>query len=379
MSTAPCLISAFEGDSRTGLGHRAEATLTCIGFASDVPDVEFVWTPLQKRHAHGLIPDIFNRHFGFGSGAFRVLAPPLIAVPRSPTPPLASGGGVSGGACARWDADGTWDMRLAASTTASPCARDGTSVYSADNCWAAFWCRVAWPGVSQPTRAVSWYAKALPKVRAAYFESSPKGAGSAARGAMAPIVVAVHYRSVQRRRMSNSFYTEVVRSLMDRHRAWASAHAGRARSLRIDFHGDQDVAKSGLLQRFLAEQQSASNSNSSHGSSSGGAGRHGIELRVRSEKADSLSFNATLDVFHDLVEADVLVPSHSSFSIAAALLGNATVLLPECDPRAPGLPHWHVIPCKGLIDLAKVPWPPPRRWRSAGRRGTAARGQALRP
>ena len=134
MSTQPCLLSAFEGDSRTGLGHRLEATLSCIGVAQDLDNTEFIWTPLTRPHAHGLNHHTFNAFFNLHR-AFRTLSPPLVSVPRTPVPPLASGGGVSngGGSCTQ----SSWMLQI--DQNPSSCMRDGTSVHSGDSCWDRFW------------------------------------------------------------------------------------------------------------------------------------------------------------------------------------------------------------------------------------------------
>ena len=66
----------------------------------------------------------------------------------------------------------------------------------------------------------------------------------------------------------------------------------------------------------------------------------------------------------ELSRVDLLIPSESSFSMVPALLGNMTVLLPECFSRAP-LPHWLAIPCQGNEEradatIAAMRWPPRR-------------------
>ena len=199
----------------------------------------------------------------------------------------------------------------------------------------------------------AWFQRALPKVRDAYYahpkyrtregNDEPRG-GSALR----VVDAVIHYRSVKKRRFTNAFYGEMVRALRDRHARYiaSSLASGVPRNslvrLRVTIHGDQDPAKSSLLTKFA--------------NYTGGAGD--VDVVVRSAAAGKLSFNDTLAAFHELVEADVLLPSHSSFSISAALLGNMTVLFPSCDRRYP-LPHWRPVPCFGAIDLSGIPWPPP--------------------
>ena len=342
----PCFLSSYEGNAATGLGHRLEATLTCIAVARHLaPDVEYVVTPLGRSHAHHLKPQVFNDFFGLTRHSFRTLAPPLVAVDMQklgrPLPPLAAGKCTA----PSWTMDLGTDSSICRSTD----SRNGMSVYSGDHCWDKFWCQVARPPAS------AWYA-VLPELRAAYY-AAPIGKPPPRARASSTIVVAIHYRSVKRRRLSNSFYTEMINALRARHRAWGAqcAAAGcargpsRGRRLRIEFHGDQDASKSSLLHHYQSRTASTSEE-----------ADDGVEVVVRSDPADSLSFNATLGVFHDLLESHLIVPSHSCFSMTAAMLGNTSVLLPDCDPRAPGLPHWHTVPCTGPINLSGIPWPPPR-------------------
>ena len=147
--------------------------------------------------------------------------------------------------------------------------RDGTSVHSGDSCWDRFWCKTA------RAPATAWYA-ALPAVRSAYYSTSiPKPASP--RHHHHTILVAVHYRSVKRRRLNNGFYSEIINALIARHRAWTEQGQHR-RKLRIEIHGDQDVAHSGMLKTFANGTTEK---------------RDDVELVVRSVGANTLSFNAT--------------------------------------------------------------------------------------
>eukprot|EP00900_Chrysochromulina_parva_P027914 jgi/Chrpa1/9757/Chrysochromulina_OHIO_Genome00004143-RA len=63
----------------------------------------------------------------------------------------------------------------------------------------------------------------------------------------------------------------------------------------------------------------------------------------RSNRKRNVSDTSALVAVHQLLQADLLVISESSFSIVPSMLGNMTTLAPKCMSRA--LPHWHRLPC----------------------------------
>ena len=216
--------------------------------------------------------------------------------------------------------------------------------------------------------------------------------------------VAIHQRTVQRRLLPNSWYLEMIRAIRARHAQYVAGVGGGGGGgrllLHITFHTDQPGARNvsgarGLTHSLMADGfrpfgsaeagrggSGAADAAAAGGGAAlrsgvapgasrvGGGGGGGEELIVRFAKQ---GFADTLSVFHSLVESDLLVPSHSTFSISAALLGNATTLLTTCDSRKP-LPHWHAVPCKGAIDLSALPWPPQRNRAALAASRAAARG-----
>ena len=65
-----------------------------------------------------------------------------------------------------------------------------------------------------------------------------------------------------------------------------------------------------------------------------------------------------LAVLEAMAASDLVVASMSGLSVAAAMLGNTTLILPCCDPARRPLPHWHLAPCRGGVDLSAICWPP---------------------
>ena len=335
-----------------GMGQLIESTLTCIGVAWDL-DAEYIGTRLKQKHAHGLSPHTFNSWFGLAH-AFPIqnASMKLRVVPRNVT----QFGSKCGGSATNGPMKPSWLMGV--EDSASLCQPDGSSVYGSEHCWDRFWC-----GTIKRTPS-SWYA-ALRFVRANAYYASPKAKPHLAherhattRGA---VHVVIHYRSVKRRRLKNGFYMAVLYGLIKRHATYVDAMpAGQTPPrLRLEFHGDQDPKASSMIRQLM------------HAAANGTIDGRGLtDLKVHSVVADSLSFEATLNVHHQLVECDLLVPSHSSFSMSAALLGNMSVLFPACDARTP-LPHWWPIPCEDGVSstgrpavtiagqLHRIPWPPP--------------------
>ena len=67
----------------------------------------------------------------------------------------------------------------------------------------------------------------------------------------------------------------------------------------------------------------------------------GVTVRYqRNEGGDSLY------EMDSLMANDILVVAESSFSLVAALLGNRTVIYPNCGSRGGRLPHWVPLACR---------------------------------
>ena len=101
-------------------------------------------------------------------------------------------------------------------------------------------------------------------------------------------------------------------------------------------------------QLFTAQQTAAQ----AHASSSvpDATRRFGLGSRAVTRRSANVvvdySRNESLALaFHRMVDADVLVMSRSSLSMAAALLSNGTVLFPACWRDRRPLPHWRLWPC----------------------------------
>ena len=221
-------------------------------------------------------------------------------------------------------------------------------------------------------------------------------------------VVGVHMRSVKRRALPMSLYQAVIGALIRRHAAHLEGGVKHGR-LQIRLHTDR--ATRAVPVRPSAARTATAHQNDTHPTRTTGSVQSTPDedfaswLREQPSSHPGVSVvtiggeHDALHAFHELVSADIVVTARSSFSIAAAMLGNATVLrlhprdgalrcptirvggrvvrAPTGLSEAP-LPHWITWPCPSsppsgatptdatLADemVAAIPrWPPrnPRR------------------
>ena len=231
-----------------------------------------------------------------------------------------------------------WFDRVAAGRRATPpaCRGDGRTVYTTDHCWEWFW-----PRTVEAARAAAWFTvqPALAAALAPAVGGAPVASSAAAaqrrhaharrrpRGERArPVVVAVHIRrgDCSWQQLPAAYYLEVMRALRVRHAASAAA----SRALRFEVHHNDMTDGTDAAFAHLAD------------------------TNVAPRTTPAL---AALDA---MASADLVVASMSGLSIAAAMLGNTTLILPCCDPARRPLPHWHLAPCRGGVDLSAICWPP---------------------
>ena len=286
------------------------------------------------------------------------------------------------------------------------CARDHRTVHTHADCTFFFWCTVAtaragadWYAVlpydevpvcmhvltTAPSPLSHRYA-VLPLLQRAYAEagahsalrrtaeaSSTPWSVEAAASRMRPIRVKLHIRTVKRRMsacFSGDAYLAILGAVRKRHQVYLAmldeqhgllsnstrprersstaaqqldSHVSRRR-LEFELHCDghdhgsfinkEPICPSSTcnIQRALRAMQNMS------------------DVRVvwqeggsRSNRKRNVSDTSALVAVHQLLQADLLVISESSFSIVPSMLGNMTTLAPKCMSRA--LPHWHRLPC----------------------------------
>ena len=87
-----------------------------------------------------------------------------------------------------------------------------------------------------------------------------------------------------------------------------------------------------------------------------------VQVEVVAAKEHSLQ-----DCLTQMVKADLLVASISSFSDVVGLLGGMMVVYPRCHSEHQPLPGWHVVSCDANPNLDRMCWPPTR-FSAEGRR-----------
>ena len=290
-----CLISCRGTD---GVGHQMEAKLSCLGAAAFHPeDLAYVHVPMNHSD-HGTdavnIEMFFNVAGAVGSGALGDGAEAfdqgtMRTVPREPLPWVGQCDNPS------WFDEGKVLEECAREKAANP--GEKRAVFTADNCWDFFWCRLA----SHPVESSkAWYGRVFPAIREAYYVSpKPEGpfSGNADSGIGTTLTVAVHVRRGDsgERKVLAEFYISVVDEL------WRAAMRMGARP-QIVVHTDgvvEEVTVELALDKIAALD--------------------GIDVVVygRDSRVDLTT------VVHHLVEADILVASMSSLSHAAGLLRDA--------------------------------------------------------
>ena len=265
------------------------------------------------------------------------------------------------------------------------CVADGATVHVVSHCYDFFWCYL------MQERPSAWYdllpqlqAAAGIAVAAAAAAAAPPQAAAVAATATATtaaellalrpeaIHVAVHMRTVKRRRLKNAYYGTLVAALRRRHTRYLSATTTSTSAPPTSAIAGSFAAKP-ELQIWIHTDHDLPSPNSSNGACAGiicGLARvTGVRVVTPGMLGSSRDAAATapLRVMRQLAGMDLLVPAVSSLSIVPALLSNTSVLFPgngTCSSRA-SLPHWHVLPCNGNATevervIGAIPWPPPR-------------------
>lgn len=259
------------------------------------------------------------------------------------------------------------------------CVADGTAVHVVSHCYDFFWCHL------MQERPSAWY-DLLPKLQAAAGIAAAAAAAAPPQAAVAAtatgttaadllalrpdaIHVALHMRTVKRRRLKNAYYGTLVAALRRRHTRYLSAATTSTSApplsdsfaakpeLQIWIHTDHDMPSP------------TSGTSECAGIICGLARVTGVRVVTPSMLRVGRAAAATspLLVMRQLAAMDLLVPAVSSLSIVPALLSNTSVLFlgnGTCSGRA-SLPHWHVLPCSGNATevervIGAMPWPPPR-------------------
>ena len=394
------MLSSFGGD---GLGRRVEAAFTCIGVAGS-QGLAYAHAPFTHLE-HGISPARAEEFIGLGR-AYPTL--PVVYTGRLRTPivsdarfRLVERNQTNGYSCApdKWLAS---DEAACAGGGRCTCTRDNATVYIGSDCWSRFWC-----GGQSIAAHAAWY-RALLAIRAAYYSNMTHKALPADWDAGRHCtVVGVHMRSVKRRALPMSLYQAVIGALIRRHAAHLEGGVKHGR-LQIRLHTDR--ATPAVPVRSPAARTATAHQNATRPTRTGSVQSTPEEdfaswLREQPSSHPGVSVvtiggeHDALHSFHELVSADIVVTARSSFSVAAAMLGNATVLrlhprgsAVRCPTirdggrvvRAPTglseapLPHWITWPCPSsppsgatptdatLADemVAAIPhWPPrnPRR------------------
>eukprot|EP00667_Euglena_gracilis_P013519 EG_transcript_13945 len=328
-TAAHCFLSSFGTD---GVGHRVEADLSCIAVAHEL-GLEFlvqplrhlehvstrlhewvrfwrylpeVWNPafLPVDHPNSKLSSIFSYY-----SSFRRYNTSMQLKPREPLN--------WAGHC--WKT-GWLDDVARRGPNATLCPPDAITVYSHGDCWDRFWCTTA--------LTPHWFA-VLPTIQQGYLTGSRPRTGFLPQD----INVVFHIRGAKDaddRALSRRYYRLIFCALQSRHNQYLAENPGATHRLRVLVHTD--------VRRLQPTDVAAA----------------GVEVYRE----------GGLDVhqaFEQMIRADVLVASRSSFSVAAMLVGNMTVIWPKCDWLRRPMRHWHLVDCRTTnVSLSHLPWPPPR-------------------
>jgi len=193
-------------------------------------------------------------------------------------------------------------------------------VWSNDNCFDRFWCKTV--------RSGHW-AAVLPRIQHAYF-AAPTRPPTRFRPDDINVVMHIRAGDAGARALPFLYFRQVHDALIQRHQHHQRTHpAAPPQTLRFIIHTDS----SGLEAWVIAAE--------------------GVEIFHKGDIEIQV-------VFEQMISSDVLVMSRSSLSTAAALIGNMTVLWPQCENERTPLPQWNLVPCTGLLNLSGLAWPPTR-------------------
>ena len=245
----------------------------------------------------------------------------------------------------------TWFERVRDGSTS--CVADGATVHVVGHCFDFFWCHL------MRERPSAWY-DLLPHLQAAAGIAAATAAAAAPRQAATAttaaellalrpeaIHVALHLRTVKRRRLKNAYYGALVVALRRRHTRHLAATATSALSLSA---ATRPSATKPELQIWIHTDHDLPPSTNGSGACAGlicGLARTaGVRVVTPGMLgAGRAAAAAPVLVMRQLAAMDLLVPAVSSLSIVPALLSNTSVLFPgngTCTNRA-SLPHWHVL------------------------------------
>ena len=269
----------------------------------------------------------------------------------------------------------TWFERVRDGSAS--CVANGATVHVVGHCYDFFWCHLmrerpsAWYDLLPHLQAVAGIAAATATAAAA-----PRQAATATMAAellaLRPeaIHVALHLRTVKRRRLKNAYYGALVVALQRRHTRHLAAIATASSALSLSAATGPSATKPELQIWIHTDHDLPLSTNGSAcaGLLCGLARTAGVRIVMPGMLgAGRAAADAPVLVMRQLAAMDLLVPAVSSLSIVPALLSNTSVLFPgnsTCTNRV-SLPHWHALPCNGdVIEVERVIgamlWPPPR-------------------
>eukprot|EP00931_Biecheleriopsis_adriatica_P044160 TRINITY_DN25231_c0_g1_i1.p1 TRINITY_DN25231_c0_g1~~TRINITY_DN25231_c0_g1_i1.p1 ORF type:complete len:460 (-),score=83.40 TRINITY_DN25231_c0_g1_i1:143-1444(-) len=286
-SPANCLISSASSD---GFGHQTEAKLSCILVAKAL-DMQYIHIPMvELQHGDSDVALDMERflnlrkHFETFNGTVHR------RVPRE-TPPL--------NGCHRHG------FLRHVEKKQKPCPGRGEFVHTSDNCWDRAYCFGLF-------KSGLWYT-IVPSIQDSYYSTSKPDPGWLEEFDTSNwgLHAVIHVRRQDGQKIDTfSYYNNALTVL--RKQAKEADTLGRPPLFRI-----QTDANRGELEKLMP-------------------------FFVADDIVIDLQEDTHLDLaFHRMVTADALVLSNSALSISAAMIGNQSMVIYNCDfVRPEVLPHW---------------------------------------
>lgn len=293
----------ISSNGASDMGHQLEAKLTCIAVARFL-GMEYIHHPMWNiAHGHNLKKmEVFLNlgmlHRHFNRSTMRTKSRQTTWV----------------GRCNQKG----WLRRVEMNET--KCLQDGRSVYTSDNCWDRFYCH----GLQE---SGYWY-KLVPEVQAAYYairkpdlnwlEGFPADlVESTRKDGFWRVALHVHRRSSDGVEMSLPFFVHSMELLR---KQFTRGSGGRRPLFRVQTDDES-------LQVLNSAKAPA------------GFDRPDVIIDAMKDANFELAF-------HRMVAADALIMSRSALSMAAAFIGNQSIVhIPsECWDRT-ALPHWTKLGC----------------------------------
>jgi len=367
------MLAAFDTD---GTGRRLESSIMCAATAHVLRDhFAYVHANITTLE-HGASPAAANAVLNLASLYMSVTVTALHAHTPRVWPPHRQAPAFHALPWGTCGARGlTWLERVRDGSTS--CVADGATVHVVGHCFDFFWCHL------MRERPSAWY-DILPHLQAAAGIAAATTAAFAPRQvatattaaellALRPeaIHVALHLRTVKRRRLKNAYYGALIVALRRRHTRHLAAVATATSALTLSAATGPSATKPELQIWIHTDHDlppSTNGSGACAGMICGLARTAGVRVVTPGMfGAGRAAAAAPVLVMRQLAAMDLLVPAVSSLSIVPALLSNTSVLFPgngTCTNRA-SLPHWHVLPCDGdVIEVERIIgamlWPPPR-------------------